>query len=66
MTELEIAQGEYIKLLEDKCNKMISLASSHRYRPNSDDVLYGELLRKEIKILKDKKWQLKKNIIQYR
>jgi len=54
MTDLEIAQGEYIKLLESECNNMIVLANLHGYMATDEDILYGLLLRKEIKILKQK------------
>lgn len=52
MTELEVTQSEYIKLLERTCNDMVVLANIMGYLGQDEDVRLGIDLRNKIKQLK--------------
>lgn len=53
MTELEITQDKYIKLLEKACNDMVVLANIMGYLGPDEDVRLGIDLRNKIKQLKN-------------
>lgn len=53
MTELEQLQYRYIKLLEQEYDKILPIAIIHGYKTDNKDILLGEILRDNIKKIKE-------------